>query len=143
MFGGSSADSLVGQYQCLESNAGDYWEPVEVTEEGGYMGEFQLNTRHAAAFWMRCKGLIAEAGSSQERVAVVEASDDEGLDQDLCRFMCEKGLNPANVIESKSNARPQKCDDFITKYPIILLIPPQGVESHCPGIDGKESRNLS
>jgi len=36
---GSSADSLVGQYQCLESDESDYREPVEVTEKGGYMGE--------------------------------------------------------------------------------------------------------
>jgi len=36
---GSSADSLIGQYQCLESNASDYREPVEVTEERGYMGD--------------------------------------------------------------------------------------------------------
>jgi len=37
---GSSADSLVGQYQCLESKTSDYWEPVEVVEEGVYMKEF-------------------------------------------------------------------------------------------------------
>jgi len=36
----SSADNLVGQYQCLESNASNYREPVEVAEEGGYMGTF-------------------------------------------------------------------------------------------------------
>jgi len=35
-----------------------------------------------AAFWMRCEGLIAEAGV-QPGVAVVETSDDERLDQDL------------------------------------------------------------
>jgi len=34
---GISADSLVGQYDCLESNASDY---REVAEEGGYVGEF-------------------------------------------------------------------------------------------------------
>jgi len=35
-----AVDSHEGQYQCLESNASDYREPVEVAEEGGYMGEF-------------------------------------------------------------------------------------------------------
>jgi len=60
---GGTVDSHEGQYQCLESNASDYWEPVEVAEEGGG----KLNTRHAAAFWMRCKGLIAEAGSPARR----------------------------------------------------------------------------
>jgi len=37
---GSSTDSHVGKHQCLESNASDYQEPVEVAEEVGYMGEF-------------------------------------------------------------------------------------------------------
>jgi len=32
---GSLADSLVGQYQRLESNVSDYRKPVEVAEEGG------------------------------------------------------------------------------------------------------------
>jgi len=60
---GSSADSLVGQYQCLESSASDYREPVEVAEENFA----KLNTRHTAAFWMHCKGLIVEAGSLARR----------------------------------------------------------------------------
>jgi len=63
---GSSADSLVGQYQCLESNASDYKEPVDVGEEGGY-NFGKLNTRRAAAFWNCCKGLIAEARSPTRR----------------------------------------------------------------------------
>jgi len=32
---GGSGDNHEGQYQCLESNASDYREPVEVAEEGG------------------------------------------------------------------------------------------------------------
>jgi len=57
----SSADSHEGQYQCLESNASDYREPVEVTEEGFTWENLdKLNTRRAAAFWMRCKGLITQ-----------------------------------------------------------------------------------
>jgi len=83
---------------CIECN---YWEPVEVAEDGGYMGEFgKLNTRCAAAFWMHCKGLI-EAECIQERVAV-ELGDDQCLDQDLCCFMCEEGVDPADVVESNS-----------------------------------------
>ena len=39
--------------------------------------------------------------SSQERVAVVEAGDDKCLDQELCCFPCEEGLDPVDV-ESKS-----------------------------------------
>jgi len=35
-----SADSHEGQYRCLESNASDYQESVEVAEEEVYMGEF-------------------------------------------------------------------------------------------------------
>ena len=36
---GSSIGSLVGKHHCLESDASCYREPVEVTEEGGPMGE--------------------------------------------------------------------------------------------------------
>jgi len=46
--------------------------------------------------------LIAEAESSQERVAVVETSDDKRLDQDLRRFTCEEGPDLADVVESNS-----------------------------------------
>jgi len=45
---GSFTDSLVGQYQYLESNASDYREPVEVAEEGGYIGEFFWQVEHQA-----------------------------------------------------------------------------------------------
>jgi len=65
---GSSIDSLVGQYQCLESNASDYREPVEVAQKEVSWENFgKLNTRRAAAFWMCCKSLIAEAGSPARR----------------------------------------------------------------------------
>jgi len=65
---GGAADSHEGQYQCLESNASNYREPLEVAEEGFTWEDFgKLTTRHAAAFWMRFKGLIAEAGSPARR----------------------------------------------------------------------------
>jgi len=38
----------------------------------------------------------------QERVALVEASDGEHLDQDLCCFKCEEGPDPAYVVEGNS-----------------------------------------
>jgi len=38
----------------------------------------------------------------QERVAVVEAGDDERLDQDLCCFTHDEGPDPAYVVESDS-----------------------------------------
>ena len=44
---------------------------------------------------------MAEAGSPA-RVAVVEAVDDECLDQELCCFLREEGSDPADVVESKS-----------------------------------------
>ena len=34
------SDSLEAQYHHLELDAGFYGKPVEVTEEGGHMGEF-------------------------------------------------------------------------------------------------------
>jgi len=82
---GGSIDSHEGQYQCLT------WENFG-----------KLNTRHAAAFWMRCKGLIAEAGSPARRFAVVKMSVDERLDQDLCCFTCEEGPDLADVVASNS-----------------------------------------
>jgi len=37
-------------------------------EDGVTWEDFgKLNTRHAAVLWMRCKGLIAEAGSTARR----------------------------------------------------------------------------
>ena len=43
MFGGrqgSSINGFEGQHHRLESDAGHNRKPVEVTEEGGHMGEF-------------------------------------------------------------------------------------------------------
>jgi len=65
---------------------------------------FKLNTRRAAVFWMRCKGLIVEAGSPARR-ELQEASDDERLDQDLCCFTCEEGPDLVDVVESNSGHR--------------------------------------
>ena len=61
----SSIDHLVCQYHHLES-ASYYRKPVKFLEEGGVKWEDlgRLNTRRAAAFWIRCKGLILEAGCS-------------------------------------------------------------------------------
>ena len=39
--------------------------------------------------------------SSQERIAVVEAGDDERLDQGLSCFPREEGPDPADVVESE------------------------------------------
>ena len=77
---GSSIDRLVGQIHHLESDTSDYREPVEGPEEEGHTGG------------IRCKGLIAEGReSSQDEVAVVEAGDDECLDQELRRVPREEG----------------------------------------------------
>jgi len=77
-------------------------------------------TKHTAAFWMRCKGLRAGAGrgreSSQERFAVVEASDDERLDQDLCLFTCE---DPADVGESNSTILGHRSDVDVAAQLVI------------------------
>ena len=48
--------------------------------------------------------------SSQERVAVVEAGDDECLDQELRCFPPEEGSDPADVVESKSAGSGHRCD---------------------------------
>jgi len=61
---------------------------VEVAKEGGYMGEHQVRCCVLDALYtFDCRG----RESSQERVAVVKASDDERLDQDLYCFTCEEG----------------------------------------------------
>ena len=59
-----------------------------------------MYANRAAVFWMRCKGEITE--SSQERVALVEAGDDECLDQELRCFPREEGSDPVDVVKSKS-----------------------------------------
>ena len=40
--------------------------------------------------------------SSQERVALAVAGDDQRLDKELSCFTCEEGPDPADVVESKS-----------------------------------------
>ena len=40
--------------------------------------------------------------SSQERVTVVQAGNDQRLDQDLCCIICEERPDPADVVEGKS-----------------------------------------
>ena len=49
---GSSIDRLVCQYHHLESDASYYREPMEVSKEGGHMGEFR-SLEHEA----RCRVL--------------------------------------------------------------------------------------
>jgi len=49
--------------------------------------------------------------SSQKRVVVVEANEEEHLDQDLCCFTCEEGLDPADVVETNSTRSGHRSDD--------------------------------
>ena len=75
--------SLVGRYRHLESDASCYREPVEVTEERrGHVGGLRQ-------VWMRCRGLMAAAGSP----ARSEMTSEEGSDL-------------ADVVEGESLARP-------------------------------------
>ena len=53
-------------------------------------------------FWMSYNGLIAAAGSPAMSDAVVEAEDEERLDQELCCFPSEEGLDPEDVVKGKS-----------------------------------------
>jgi len=64
----SSADRLVGQYQCrdlMQAITGSQWRSRKKGVTWENFGK--LNTRRAAAFWVRCKGLIVEAGSPARR----------------------------------------------------------------------------
>ena len=102
---GGSVDSLVGQYHRLEIDRSCYREPVEVAEEmRGHVGELRQVVHESRCRVLDALQRLDRRGreSSQERVAVVEVGDDECLDQELCCFPREEGLNPADVVESKS-----------------------------------------
>ncbi|KAK0141269.1 hypothetical protein N1851_021711 [Merluccius polli] len=58
----------------------------------------QCQTLHLSDVGLACQA----RESSQERVAVVEAGDEDRLDQELCCFPREEGPDPADVVESKS-----------------------------------------
>ena len=61
---------------------------------------YRLKTRSAAVFWIHCNGLVAE--SSQEGVSVVQAENDQCLDQELHCILCEERPDAADVVEGKS-----------------------------------------
>ena len=63
-----------------------------------------MNTRRAAACVQDTLQRFNRRGreSSQERVAVVEAGDDQRLDQELCCVPREEGPGPADVVVNKS-----------------------------------------
>ena len=68
------------------------------------MGEL-LQVENKSCYWVLDALQRLDRGgreSSQERVAVVEAGDDECLDQELCCFPCEEGSDQADVVESKT-----------------------------------------
>ena len=76
----SFVDSLEGQHHRLELDPGRNRKPVEVMEEGGHIGEFGKIVNKACCSvpdtlqWFSCR----------EGVAVVQAVDDQRLDQELC-----------------------------------------------------------
>ena len=56
--GAVQLDRLEGHHYQLELDAGHNRKPVEVTEEGGHMGNL------GAVFVICCKGLVTEAGNT-------------------------------------------------------------------------------
>ena len=88
--GCSSVDVLEGQHQCLESDAGRNRKSVEVTEEGGHMGEFGKIVNEARCSVLDMLQQLSQRGweSSQEGVAVVQTGDDQSLGQNLRHIFC-------------------------------------------------------
>ena len=60
--------------------------PEEVTEEGDHLGEFGLIENEVCFSVLDTLQQFSRRGreSSQKQVAVVQAGDDQGLDQELC-----------------------------------------------------------
>ena len=86
--GRSSIDGLEGQCCRLESDADRNRKPVEVTEEEGcHMGQFgQIENKARCSVLDMLQQFCSRGwGSSQERVAVVQAVDDRRLDWESCR----------------------------------------------------------
>ena len=81
--GCSSVDGLEGQNHCLESDVGCNRKPVK------NLG--RLKMRRAAALWTCWK-------SSQEWVAVVQAGDDQRLDQELRCIIYEERPDRATAL---------------------------------------------
>ena len=102
--GCSSVDGLEGQHHRLESDAGSNRKPVDVMEEGWSHGRTWEDCKHTRCSfldtlqWFSCRGWE----SSQEGVAVVQAEDDQCLDQELCCIFCEERPDPADVVDGKS-----------------------------------------
>ena len=77
---------------------------MEVTEEGGHMGEFGKIVNEACCSPLDTLQLFSHRGwePSQEGVAVVQAGDDQRLDQELHCIFCEERPDPADAVEGKS-----------------------------------------
>lgn len=99
----SCIDGLEGQHHHLESDAGPNRKPVEVTEEGGHMGQFGKIVNEARCSVLDTLQRFSCRGweSSQEGVAVVQAGDDQRLDQELRCVFCEERPDPADIVEGR------------------------------------------
>ena len=76
-----------------------------------YLGT--LNIRRAAAFWISCRGLTADAGKvSQQGVAVVQAGQDRCLDEELSGVGCEERTDSPDVVQEEPACPGHRCVHF-------------------------------
>ena len=112
----STIDGLEGQHRSpeLDATTRSQWKSQR---RGGHMGEFGkiVNKAHCSIldtlqwFSRRCWE------SSQEGVAVVQAGDDQSLDQELRCIFCEDRRDPADVVEGKSAGSGHSSDVVVPK----------------------------
>ena len=57
--------------------------------------------------------------SSQEGVAVVQAGDDQSLDQELCFIFCDERPEPVDVVEGKSAGLGHSSDVVVPRLLIV------------------------
>ena len=95
---------LEDQHHHLESDAGSDRKPVEVTKEASHLEKCGRIVHEARCSVLDTLQQFRHRGweSIQEGVAVVQAGDDQRLNQELCCAFCEERPDPADVVEGKS-----------------------------------------
>ena len=102
----------------MQAITGSQWRSVSSGVVCVYLGI--MNMRPAAAFWMSCSGLMAEAGRPDKKgVAVVQAGQDHCLDEELGWVGCEEWTDSPDLVQEEPACPGHRCDVLGEGQPVV------------------------
>ena len=106
-------ECFVRKDQGFEFNAGEYGEPMKVTEERSDMGEFGFFKDEAGCSILnKLEGLNGRGWETgKQNITVIETGTDKCLDEDLGGFSGEEMADFSNVEEGESTGTDGRSDE--------------------------------